>query len=337
VTALFSAVLWSAALVAVATGAISVGSRVWRGGDAAFRHQLWTTVAVVSLLMPVIAMVMTPRVHLVLPQAAPLLASATGTLGRMFEVVGVVYLGGVAVALLRIVAGLLVVRRLVGRSATPEGLPADRLQEAIGSGADKCRVHQRLQVPITVGWLNPVVLLPPTWILWDTARRDAVVRHELAHVGRRDFVWNLVAAVQHAIYWFSPAAWVVAHRIRLLAELACDERAAAVVGTSTYAQVLVETARDATRNGTRAGILAVGATTELEARVEALISSAPRHLLPSSRWRVIWLAAVAVLLTASATIRVTANPAAVVGVFSPEHVATHQAQHQAAHQTQHQH
>jgi beta-lactamase regulating signal transducer with metallopeptidase domain len=317
----------------VATAAAMLASRLWRGADATFRHQIWTTIAVASLVMPIVVIALPATIQFAVPGAAVVLnADRLITVGRALDLVALVYLGGVALAFVRLVAGLLVVRRLVGRSTMPEGLPADRLHEAIGAPALRCRVHQRLQVPITVGWLNPHVLLPPTWILWDASRRDAVVRHELAHVGRRDFVWNLIAAVQHAIYWFSPAAWIVARRIRLSAELACDEHAAAVVGSSAYARVLVETARDATRNGTRAGILAVGATTELEARVEALVSAAPVHSSTSRRTRAMVVIAIAAALAGAATVRLGAGTTNSDPPFSAAHRAVHQAQHQAAHQ-----
>jgi beta-lactamase regulating signal transducer with metallopeptidase domain len=334
---LVGAVGTSAGVVGAAVIVLRVVSRFWRRADAALWHQIWTTVASVSTVMPFVAAAGPLNIRLSVPSAVDLpfatVASSTRLDGAL-AMAGGIYLLGVGVALVRLIAGLCIVARLVARSSVPDGLPADRLYESLGRAALRCRVNDRLQVPITVGWIAPLVLLPPTWILWAPARRDAIVRHELAHTARRDYVWNLIAAIQHAVYWFSPAAWVIARRIRLSAELACDQQAASIVGSAAYASVLVETARDATQNGTRAGILAVSAITELEARVEALVAPTPPTTATSRRLRLFLVGVVALGLAAMSTVRVTWAAPHATG-FSPDHRAAHQAQHQAQHQTNH--
>jgi beta-lactamase regulating signal transducer with metallopeptidase domain len=333
-SAAFVALVNSALVISAATALVALASRVWRRSDAALWHQVWTTLAVMSLVMPIIAGVLPLHARMALPASLDQsLARMAGTavVSEALDILAILYGVGVTVATIRLVAGLCIVRRLVTRSTVPEGLPADRLRESIGVAALRCRVNQRLQVPITVGWMDPLVLLPPTWILWDAARRDAVVRHELAHTARRDYVWNLLAAIQHALYWFSPAAWIIARRIRLTAELTCDQRAASIVGPSRYAQVLVQTARDATRNGTRAGILAVGAMTELEARVEALVSATTSGVASSRRLRISVGVGIALILAAASAVRIGIGATSPDRAFGADHRASHQAEHQAHH------
>jgi Zn-dependent protease with chaperone function len=82
----------------------------------------------------------------------------------------------------------------------------------------------RVPAPISVGVVQPVVLLPTGWaaaLAPDELRAVAV--HELAHVGRRDpLVLTLVSALR-AVLFFHPLVWLAARRVAALAETACDE------------------------------------------------------------------------------------------------------------------
>jgi len=81
----------------------------------------------------------------------------------------------------------------------------------------------RIGVPIVVGWRNPAILLPA--VLAQSCDRqaiDAVMLHELTHVGRGDYAWNLLLRIVRAIYWPHPGAWLACHMVRLVREEVCD-------------------------------------------------------------------------------------------------------------------
>jgi beta-lactamase regulating signal transducer with metallopeptidase domain len=99
-------------------------------------------------------------------------------------------------------------------------------------------------MPMTWGIIRPVVLLPREGRSWSADRRLRAVRHELAHIERRDCFTLLVARIVCSLYWFNPFAWYAAARLRAESEHACDDivlRHGA--RPSEYAQQLVDVVR----------------------------------------------------------------------------------------------
>jgi multidrug resistance efflux pump/beta-lactamase regulating signal transducer with metallopeptidase domain len=82
----------------------------------------------------------------------------------------------------------------------------------------------RVGVPIVLGWLRPTIVLPEH-LDGPAAPRviDAVLLHELAHVKRADYPWNLALRLAQAIYWPHPCAWLLGRVIGGVREQACDD------------------------------------------------------------------------------------------------------------------
>lgn len=89
---------------------------------------------------------------------------------------------------------------------------------------------QRLTTAATIGWTNPLVLLPGTWRRWSPRELRAVLAHEIAHVQRRDFASHLLAQVSLALHFYHPLVHWLLHRLRLEQELAADAAAARLAG-----------------------------------------------------------------------------------------------------------
>jgi beta-lactamase regulating signal transducer with metallopeptidase domain len=91
------------------------------------------------------------------------------------------------------------------------------------------RVSNVIAGPVTVGALRALVLLPlsaATWLGPDEL--EVVLAHELAHVRRADFFWNLVQTLVETLFFFHPAVWWLGSRIRHERELCCDDLALTV-------------------------------------------------------------------------------------------------------------
>ncbi len=139
--------------------------------------------------------------------------------------------------------------------------------------------------PMTWGFIRPVVMLPLDAGEWSVERRRVVLLHELAHVARLDCLVQLAAAAACALYWFHPAAWMAARRLRNESERACDDRALAC-GTpaADYASHLLSVACKAARAPRLSAAAAIGMAqrSTLEARlVSVLDETIPRRAISS--------------------------------------------------------
>ncbi|MGH8415593.1 MAG: M56 family metallopeptidase, partial [Gammaproteobacteria bacterium] len=66
-------------------------------------------------------------------------------------------------------------------------------------------VSVHILVPSVIGWLKPVILLPPSIITGLTPLQiELILAHELAHVRRYDYLWNLVQLVVETLLFYHP-------------------------------------------------------------------------------------------------------------------------------------
>jgi len=91
-----------------------------------------------------------------------------------------------------------------------------------------------LSGPATLGFRRPVLLLPETFFLDAFPEDDlsSAISHELAHVLRRDFLFNLLYEIASLPVCFHPCAALILSRIAQTTELACDEIAARMLPTA---------------------------------------------------------------------------------------------------------
>ena len=101
----------------------------------------------------------------------------------------------------------------------------------------------RQNVPITIGIWRRRIILPAVADKWSTDQLRMVLKHELAHVLRRDVLWQLVTSIATNIFWFQPLAWWANHQLKLERERACDDQViAGGEQAADYATVLVQLA-----------------------------------------------------------------------------------------------
>ena len=84
--------------------------------------------------------------------------------------------------------------------------------------------------PAAVGWLRPVVLFPHDWRSWSGLERRAVLAHEMAHIGRGDYLSGIVAQLGLAVHSYHPLVHWLVSRLRLQQELAADALGARLAG-----------------------------------------------------------------------------------------------------------
>jgi beta-lactamase regulating signal transducer with metallopeptidase domain len=138
---------------------------------------------------------------------------------------------GVLALSVRGVGGWWFIHRLRG-TAMPQAPEAvcsafRRISQALGLRKTVLlRVSNAIGSPVTVGALRSMVLLPLSSVtMLSPEEIEVVLAHELAHVRRADFFWNLVQTVVETLFFFHPAVWWISGRVRHERELCCDDLA----------------------------------------------------------------------------------------------------------------
>ncbi|MFN0129103.1 MAG: M56 family metallopeptidase, partial [Verrucomicrobiales bacterium] len=152
---------------------------------------------------------------------------------------------GVVVVLTRLGHGWWWVRRMRREAVVvPAGPWSDRFSEI----AHLLRVSRPVRllssatarVPMVIGWLKPVVIVPAALFTGlPAAQLEAILAHELAHIRRNDSVVNWLQCLVEALLFYHPAVWWVSIQVRTEREHCCDDVAARLCGGALpYAKAL---------------------------------------------------------------------------------------------------
>ena len=199
---------------------------------------------------------------------------------RRLSIVPILWALGALAVLAWIAAGHLRVALITRRAWVANSREWTALLESERAQADVERpvrlfITPEVSTPLTWGIGKAVVLLPEDALDWPASHRSVVLRHELAHVARRDTLAQFVAGVACAVYWFHPLVWLTARRLRAECERACDDRVLSSGTTGAdYAAHLLLVARTANTLGTPGFVaLAMARSSRLEGRVRAILDS----------------------------------------------------------------
>lgn len=261
-----------------------------RRAPASTRHDVWLLVVLGALLAPAVEFLL-PPLYLIVPTAWAPLEQQLG--GRWLLVAIGLWAAGACVCIVRVLPGLLTLRRIARRTvswASPAAAHALAVARQLAGvrRAVTLILSDAVQVPATWGVRRPVILLPAAAARWTPERLRLVLLHELVHVRRQDVVVEALVWVAGTLYWFHPAVWLTTARLRLERERSCDEAVLATgARASDYCGHLVEIMRAATRQlrGVVVGT-AMATPCTLERRVRAMLGRAPgatRGAAPSSR------------------------------------------------------
>jgi bla regulator protein BlaR1 len=81
-----------------------------------------------------------------------------------------------------------------------------------------------VKVPVTLGYLKPLIILPVGIILQLNAEQvETILWHELAHIRRRDYLVNILQSIVEAVLFFNPAILWLSALIREEREACCDD------------------------------------------------------------------------------------------------------------------
>ena len=328
---------WQVPVVALAAAA---GARLLPSASA--RHRLLLAAVGLGLLVPAAA-----GFAMAVPSRPAAAAPAPRPAARAVPITGSRWLAGaparsvrpaprVAAALVAVYVAFLAVsagrrvrawrrtaalRRSAAGAAAPEVVRvAEECRRRLGLGVVEVRLSRKVTSPVTLGTRRPMILIPEA--LAGALGGEpllAALGHEMAHVRRRDFAWNVAAELASWPVSFHPAVAWLRRRLGEQRELACDALVAErLLEPRAYARSLAALARMlAPAPALTLGVADAGI---LEERVMSLVtgrSRRPAGLLSSVAAAALLAAASMVGATFAVAVETSsAAPAAVLGSWT---------------------
>lgn len=227
--------------------------------------------------------------HLIAPSVTDWpgwLAAATGYLEQHLRAVVILWLLGFTITLGRLGLALRYVQRLRHHRLGP--VPAVwqeclvRLSARAGLARPvRLRVSALVPSPLVIGHFKPIIMLPLGVLSGLTgAELEMILAHELAHIMRKDYLFNLVQAVAETVFFYHPAVWFLAAVLHTERENCCDDLATRVGGSPRQlARALAALAELTHFAGPtpRFTLAAVGRHDSLLSRVQRLVRGRPAN------------------------------------------------------------
>jgi len=157
-------------------------------------------------------------------------------------------------------------------------------------------ISLKAEVPMAIGWLKPVVLLPATMVTGlNSAQLEMLILHELAHIRRHDYLVNFLQTLIELLFFFHPSVHWIGKQMRNEREYCSDDIAVQHCGDAiAYAHTLTDTASLCSKNHfhTIPTMAMAASGGDLKARVLRLVD---HHCAPANNTSK-WLAAMSLLL-----------------------------------------
>jgi len=193
--------------------------------------------------------------------------------------------------------------------------PLKRWRRRLGIGREVVLVRSPLvSVPLALGWLRPTIVLPDSLTGPGSPEHiDAVLLHELSHVRRGDYAWNVILRVVQAVYWPQVLVWVLGRATAGARERVCDDLCVYEMGgPAAYRDALLAVASGIVSRPSPALGLAMARTSKLGRRLAHIERSAGdcRFLAPWPATLIIGAMAIAAAGAIGAAQLVRAEPRA---------------------------
>lgn len=277
--------LWQNAIVGVIA---MVALRATPGTTAAGRHLAGMLFLLAMVVVPVIQFFYCMQHPTTSPMFGLLDAGVLRTIGapaNVFEdlptptpeIVVIAWLLGAAFMASRYMHGLFRVREL--ERASSVALPpmwqsrVEELRAVLGiSRSVAVRLTDGVLGPCAARLLHPVIWIPASMLTrMPPSQIEALLTHELAHISRRDWLWNGIQCVIETVLFYHPAVWWLGRRIRHEREVASDDLAAVACGNPVALAEALLNLEQTRRVSRPQPLLAAGGGTLLP-RVQNLLS-----------------------------------------------------------------
>lgn len=120
-------------------------------------------------------------------------------------------------------------------------LALESLKQQLGVQlAVRLMASTRVAVPMAVGWLRPVILMPVSVLSrLPQDQLEMILAHELGHIRRFDYLFNVLQVILETLLFYHPAISWMSRRVREEREQRCDDLVVRTCGRpTTYARAL---------------------------------------------------------------------------------------------------
>jgi beta-lactamase regulating signal transducer with metallopeptidase domain len=157
-------------------------------------------------------------------------------LQRHFHLVFLFWILGMVILVLRMLGGMLYARRLRNHQLSPLG--SDWI-EVVNNFSERLGIRRKVKAffsplakgPMTLGTFKPVILFPVAAFTGLAVKDiEAIIAHELAHVLRHDYFFNIVQSAVEILFFYHPAVWMISAQIKAERENSCDNIAIGLTG-----------------------------------------------------------------------------------------------------------
>jgi bla regulator protein BlaR1 len=194
-----------------------------------------------------------------------------------FPVVVGIYLTGIVVQLIVLLSSYFKLKDL--KQASTLAVPTEwntifklTLSQLKINKTVKFYLSPKVNVPLVVGFLKPVVLFPVALATQlDIKQVEAILIHELSHIRRNDYLINLVKTCIETLLFFNPFVWLTTKFIHIEREHACDDLVVNFTGTPiTYAHALLKLELLKDKNTPALSLAATGKNQHLYQRIKRI-------------------------------------------------------------------
>jgi bla regulator protein BlaR1 len=211
-------------------------------------------------------------------------SAARGYLEQQLPVLVAAWLLGLVIMTVRLALALRYVRRL--RQHRVVAVP-EAWQQCLARLMQRAGLTQSVQLlasglvpsPLVMGYVKPVILLPISLLTsMAPAELEMILAHELAHVLRKDYLFNFVQSVAETVFFYHPAVWYLSAVLHTERENCCDDLATELTGSPQQLARALASLAELTyfpEAAPRLALAAAGPTGSLLGRVRRLAGYRP--------------------------------------------------------------
>jgi bla regulator protein BlaR1 len=156
------------------------------------------------------------------------LAPYFSTIRKYLPLVALGYTAGICILCCRMIWQIFKVQLLRKKVIEPDvqlNSLFSALREKVGwSSKVLIKLSDKINVPVVFGHIKPLVLLPVALVTkLDVQQIEAILLHEIGHVKRNDYLFNIIQSVIETLLFFNPFTRWIAANIRTEREHCCDD------------------------------------------------------------------------------------------------------------------